>query len=74
MEGRLASLDGKKTRGWSSMQRALIQALLNDRYEALELMAQAMSEGHGYYGWLHSHPALANLRGWPPYEAFMRPR
>lgn len=70
----LASALTSRSRGWATMERAIIQALLDERQTALRLLARAMVEGHGFYPWLHTAPELQSLRGWEPFEDFMRPR
>lgn len=59
-------------RGWHSMERAMIHALLGERDTALHLIRRAIANGQGFYPWLHSAPELESLRGWEPFDRLMR--
>jgi hypothetical protein len=61
--------------------RAQIAAALGDREGAMRRLEEARSrEGYGTYympsrhGSVHRWPDLASLRGYPPFEQFLRPR
>ena len=54
--------------------RARLAAVLGQRDEAVALLRRAYQEGHSYGLELHRDPDLAGLRGYPPFEAFLRPR
>ncbi len=66
--------EGPSTRGWYSMERALIHAVLGERETALRLIERAIAEGHGFYPWLHVAPPFESMRGWEPFKELMRPK
>jgi tetratricopeptide (TPR) repeat protein len=61
-------------RGSNAYNRACIEAILEDREEAVNLLKEAYAEG--WEGWLnlHNDPDLESLKGFGPFEEFMRPR
>jgi hypothetical protein len=70
------SLGGLRRRwlyGQHTFWRAAIMAALDDRDLAVQLLQQAYREGQQMQSW-HYHPALASLRGYPPFEMLVRPR
>ena len=54
-----------------------INAVLGDREEAMRLLRErfqeVMQRGNAMY-WTHKTQSLESLRGYPPFERFMRPR
>ncbi|MDX1395601.1 MAG: BTAD domain-containing putative transcriptional regulator [Gemmatimonadota bacterium] len=66
--------EGPSTRGWYSMERAFIHALLGERETAFQLIERAIAEGHGFYPWLHVAPPFESMRGWGPFDELMRPK
>jgi tetratricopeptide (TPR) repeat protein len=67
-DARLAAL------GRSALFRARIAAVLGDREQAVALLRQAFSEGANFGVWLHADMDLESLRGYPPFEALLRPK
>jgi tetratricopeptide (TPR) repeat protein len=61
-------------RGENTEFRAGIYALLGRRETAVRLLNQAMSEGRAYDSGKHSYPEYAGLRGYPPFEVWLRPK
>ncbi len=55
------------------LDRAEIAALLNDKDEAVELLARAFRTGHSRSYSLNAKPAFDRLRGYSPYERLVRP-
>jgi hypothetical protein len=72
MDALLAVTPG--TAGQASELRARIRALLGDRAEAVRLLRQAMAEGRAYDSGKHAYPELQALRGYPPFEEWLRPK
>lgn len=70
----LENLDQPYLWGSNTRERARIAALLGDRDGAVRLHAQAHREGLQYSVDLHRDVDLESLRGFAPYEEFMRPR
>ncbi len=54
--------------------RARIAVLLGDRDQALGLLRDAVAKGVPFGTALHRDMGLEALRGWPPFDDFMRPR
>ncbi|MFH1765981.1 MAG: protein kinase, partial [Gemmatimonadota bacterium] len=54
--------------------RACIAAALGEKDRAVELLEQAFQEGWRYSINLHADPSLKPLRGYPPFEEFLRPK
>ena len=54
--------------------RACIAVLLGEKDRAVELLEQAFREGWRYSINLHADPSLKPLRGYPPFEEFLRPK
>jgi hypothetical protein len=79
---RLASFDSVLFLGGAvGFFRAQIAAALGDRDGAMRRLVEARSrEGYGTYSMpstyrsVHRWPDLASLRGYPPFEQFLRPR
>ena len=67
---------GRQTRKWdfglSTWWRAAILATLGRRDEAMQFLGEARRHGRGMSDW-HSHTALRPLRGYPPFEAMIKP-
>jgi serine/threonine-protein kinase len=68
---------GGQTRKWdlglSTWWRAAILANLGHRDEAMQLLSESRRKGQNMAGW-HSHTALRPLRGYPPFEAMIKPQ
>jgi hypothetical protein len=68
---------GGQTRKWdlglSTWWRAAILANLGQRDEAMQLLGESRRKGQSMAGW-HSHTALRPLRGYPPFEAMIKPQ
>jgi len=60
--------------GQHTLWRARIASLLGNRDEALALLRGAVGQGVRYGPDLHADPDLKPLRGYPPYQEFMRPK
>jgi tetratricopeptide (TPR) repeat protein len=71
---RLADLDGPYDRGDPEIQAASIHANLGDLDRAVELLEKAVTDGFGDWIELHNDPFLEPLRGYPPFEEFIRPK
>jgi hypothetical protein len=86
MDARLASLQPRNRNGSHTLWRARIAALSGKRDLAVRLLAQALDEGATihHYGWYVPRqggafgarwdPDFAPLRGYPPFEALLRPK
>jgi tetratricopeptide (TPR) repeat protein/TolB-like protein len=72
--GELEDQEGPYQRGANTLWRARIEAILGNRDEAVSLLRRAHSEGVGFGIWLHRDMDLALLRGFPPFEEFLRPK
>jgi hypothetical protein len=72
MDALLAATPG--TAGQASELRARIRALLGDPAEAVRLLRQAMAEGRAYDSGKHAYPEFQELRGYPPFEEWLRPK
>ena len=57
----------------ASLDRAEIAALLNDKDEAVELLARAFRTGYSRSYSLNGITAFDRLRGYPAYERLIRP-
>jgi DNA-binding SARP family transcriptional activator/TolB-like protein len=64
----------KYLRGEHTYARARIAALLGEREHAVSLLGEAFSQGLQHSPVFHREQDLASLRGYPPFEALMRPR
>lgn len=72
-----ASLEGKTVRpqfGGDAYRQARIAALLGDRERAIALLREAVARGWAYDVWFHREMDLESLRGYPPFEEFIRPK
>ncbi|NNM06727.1 MAG: tetratricopeptide repeat protein, partial [Gemmatimonadetes bacterium] len=54
--------------------RALIRAQLGDLDTAVQFLEEAYAAGASFGRWLHYHPQLDALRGYPAFERFIAPR
>jgi tetratricopeptide (TPR) repeat protein len=64
----------RATRGDVPLARAQIAALLGDRQQALDGLREAVAQGTVFGLGLHRNMDFESLRGWPPYDEFMRPK
>lgn len=60
--------------GGDSYRKARIAALLGDRENAVALLRDAVAQGFAFGIWMHRDADLEPLRGYPPFEEFMRPK
>jgi tetratricopeptide (TPR) repeat protein len=70
----LAAIDRPKPWGHNTYRRARIAALLGESDDAVDLLRQAVGEGYQHWYEIHHDPDLASLRGYPPFDEFVRPR
>jgi len=54
--------------------RACIAAQLGERERAVELLREALAQGHPYGLWLHNDLDLDPLRDYPPFQELLRPK
>ena len=59
--------------GGPAVSRADLAALLGRREEAVALLARALAEG-ALVSAVHTDPDLESLRGYPPFEALLKPK
>jgi tetratricopeptide (TPR) repeat protein len=61
--------------GTNTFLRARIAAQLGEKDEAVDLLRMAYAQGFASsdQNWVHLEPSLESLRGYPPYEALMKP-
>jgi tetratricopeptide (TPR) repeat protein len=71
---RLGRLDPTHLEGSHVWGQGLVAAALGERDEAVRLLQAAFDAGYGYFSPAHREPALAGLRGYPPFDALMAPR
>ena len=76
LDSRLAAAQGSLPyqRGRPTRARAMLAAARGDRAAALNLLRDAFSEGVPYGLWLHSEPAFASLRDYPPFQELLKPK
>ena len=60
--------------GFFLQGRARIAAMLGDREGAVELLSRALANGARFTVYLHTEPAFASLRGYPPFTRLVTPR
>jgi DNA-binding SARP family transcriptional activator/TolB-like protein len=60
--------------GANTEYRARVQAILGNREEAVRLLQQAMAEGRMYEGAEHQIFEYQGLRGYAPFEEWLRPK
>lgn len=70
----LSALDRPYTWGGPTFDRARIAALLGEAEEAVRLLRQAHGQGLGFDISWHRDMDLEPLRGYPPFEEFLRPK
>ena len=61
-------------RGANTEARARIAALLGNREEAMRLLGEAASEGMGFNVGYHALFEFATMRGYAPFEEWLRPK
>jgi tetratricopeptide (TPR) repeat protein len=74
MEARLASVHRPNLRGADTWGRATIISDLGDQARAVALLRQAYHEGSAFDHTIHRDPELSRLRGYPPFEEWIRPK
>jgi TolB-like protein/tetratricopeptide (TPR) repeat protein len=70
----LAGTEHKKWLGYQTLFRAAIAAHLGDKDQGVELLRLALAQGLWYDIHLHHDLDLGPLKGYPPYEALIRPK
>jgi hypothetical protein len=71
----LAAFSRPYLRGMHTYFRAQISALLGERDRAVALLRDAITHGaRDPWDHLHSEPAFASLRGYPPFDEVLRPK
>jgi len=71
---RIAALEIPYDRGETTFIRACIASLLGERDHAFRLLEEAHRQGWGFDVTLHTDMDLEPLRGYPPFEDFLRPK
>jgi tetratricopeptide (TPR) repeat protein len=71
---RLAAMEGPYDFGTTPFRRACIAAVLGEKTEAVELLNEAYERGWEFSIYAHTDQDLELLQGFPPFEAFMRPK
>ena len=74
VEADLAALTRPYLHGWRTYARARIVAQLGEKDRAVSLLGQAFGQGYPYHLGIHCDIDLEPLRGFPPYEALMKPK
>lgn len=54
--------------------RAAAAAIVGDQDAAVALLRQAVAHGMEFGPWLHRDPDFIGLRGYPPFEEWLRPK
>ncbi|HEX6644918.1 MAG TPA: hypothetical protein VF037_09570, partial [Gemmatimonadales bacterium] len=70
----LAGASSRFTFGTQTAARARIAAVLGRREEAVRLLHQSVVEGHPYDNNKHLDFELQRLRGYPPFEEWLKPK
>ena len=70
----LEDLEEPYQNGRKTLWQARIEAVLENPAEATSLLRRAYGEGFGFGIWLHRDMDLAALRGYSPFEEFIRPK
>jgi hypothetical protein len=70
----LAGLDHPYLRGLNTFYGGVVSAHLGRPDEAVELLHQAWEEGHSLTGWDFTHPLLAPLLDYEPYQLLVQPK
>jgi tetratricopeptide (TPR) repeat protein len=60
--------------GVASLLRAQIAAVLGDKQAAMDLLRDAAAQGYPYSLTLHQNVDFESLRGYAPFDEFMRPK
>lgn len=66
--------DDPLDKGHSTFRAATIMAALGDKAEATNLLRRAVTEGFGFYPWLHTVWEFENLSNYEPFQEFVRPK
>jgi hypothetical protein len=74
MADRLASMEIPYDGGRATYERARIEALLGESERAVQLLRQAHDEGWPYSLDFHTEMDFEGLRGFGPFDEFVRPR
>ncbi|HEX9756146.1 MAG TPA: hypothetical protein VGA42_10595 [Gemmatimonadales bacterium] len=74
MDRRLRELDRPFLNGLNTEYRARMAALLGRKEDAFRLLQQATTEGYGFGLERHQAFEYLSLRGYPPFDEFMRPK
>jgi tetratricopeptide (TPR) repeat protein len=72
-EGAANWFAARRPGGWAAHWQARIAATLGDRGLAVRLLREAFEEGWPYW-WQNVMPEYTSLRGYEPFEAFMKVR
>jgi hypothetical protein len=70
----LREYDPRFASGGVTYYRALIHAIMGDKEETVRLLQQTVAKGGAYGGQMHSEFAFAGMRGYPPFEEWLRPK
>lgn len=70
----LDGLELRQPNGHAQLWQARIAAQLERLTEAVEALRRACAEGYSNHFWIHMDPRLDPLRGYPPFEEFVRPK
>ena len=70
----LESLEIPYDRGQSTYSRACIHALLGEKEEAVNLLVEAHEKGWSFTRYFHIDMDLEELRGFPRFDEFARPK
>lgn len=76
LDRQLAELPSEKFSGSPTFERAQIMAQLGRRDETVALLAEAFSQGVGFVSYrarVHTFNNFVGMRGYPPFEALLRP-
>lgn len=66
--------DNPLDKGHSTQQSARILAALGDQVAATAMLRRAFEEGFGYFPWVHTIREFEALKGYPQFDALMKPR
>jgi TolB-like protein len=70
----LAGLDHPYLRGLNTFYRSVVSAHLDLPEEAVEILGQGWDEGHTLTGWDFTHPLLAPLFDYGPFQQLVQPK
>lgn len=69
------NLETPYSQGRYKYAQAMVYAGLGNKEEAMRLLRLAFKEGYGFGLWEYNYSyQLANLRGYPPFEEFVKPK